>query len=766
MKINVDGRDITVSGQETLLTSLLANGFDVPNLCYLKELSPYGGCGLCLVEIQGMAKPSRACTVMPQEGMIICTTSERIEKSRQATLGLLLSDHRGDCRPPCRQACPSNQDCQGYVGLLADGQVEDAFRLIMEDNPLPGCIGRVCPHPCEEACRRELMEGPLSLMQLKRFAADTIGKGFTPSMKPSTGKHVAIVGAGPAGLSCAYFLARKGHRVTVYDMMPAPGGMLRYGIPAYRLDKSIVDQEVALIEKMGVTFQYNTKLGQDVSLETLQKEHDAVFVAVGAWESSGLGCEGDTLPGVLGGIDFLEAVAQGNAPAIGNRVAVVGGGNTAMDAVRTAIRLGAEEVHLIYRRTRAEMPAEKLEIDEAEEEGARFNFLVTPESVLSENGRAAGLRLSKMRLGEPDASGRRRPEATDETTDMPFDTIIAAIGQKVRPEGIDSLEKHRWRTIKVDPTTYATNIDGVFAGGDAINDGPGIAISAISHGKQAAGTIDSYLGGCLIPVEKPFLVEQNDVTREDLPDLPETQRMQCHTEAPQGRTKHFREFTKTLTRKEAMQEANRCLECGCCDLHDCRLLPLLRKYSADKTGITGRKRKHAPDHSHPAIWRDESKCILCGLCVRACSDLVGVTALGFDGRGFETAAQPAFHWPMFSSDCISCGYCTTVCPTGALQERRPFEKTPPLPLEKEAIRCGHCDKGCAFELHRYGSRVLKAIPMKQAECCSIGRFAPVVENEHLSTLTDEQMQALRKLLTGDLRAFVGEKPEKVGALRL
>lgn len=766
MNITIDGRAFAVREGDSLLTCLLESGFDIPNLCYLPELEAYGGCGLCLVEIKGMNKPARACAVTPWEGMEVQTTSPRIEESRRMNLGMLLSDHRGDCRPPCHVACPGNQDCQAYIGMLADGQFEEAFRRIMEDNPLPGCIGRVCPHPCEDVCRRKLLEGPLSLMQLKRFAEETAGARFVPEREPETGKTVAVVGAGPAGLSVAYFLARMGHKVTVYEQMPLPGGMLRYGIPAYRLSKDVVDREVARIEGLGVQFTYNTKLGEDITLAALRAAHDAVFVGVGAWQSSGLGCEGETLPGVIGGIEFLQAVASGNPPRLGSRVAVVGGGNTAMDAVRTAIRLGAEDVRLIYRRTRDEMPADDLEIEEAEEEGVRFDFLVAPQSIIEEDGRAVGMRLSHMKLGEPDASGRRRPEATGLTTEEMFDTIIAAIGQKVKPDGIDALEKTRWNTIVADPGTYMTNLEGVFAGGDAVNDGPGIAIAAIGHGKNCAQTIDGYLRGALAPIVEPFYVKQDNITAEDIPPTPAIERVRVQTETPARRIRDFEEFTQTLTPQEAIREAGRCLECGCCDLYDCRLLPLMQQYKAGETDVRGRMRKQAADMSHPALWRDPNKCILCGLCVRTCHSLVGATALGFDGRGFETAAEPAFAWPLMKSDCISCGNCAVVCPTGALQERRPFEKSPPLPLEKEVITCGHCARGCQYELHHYGKRVLKAIPCNRNENCSIGRYAPVLLNESHDAFSAQQETALRKVLTGDLRAFIGELPERIGKIPL
>ena len=817
MKIRVNGRNVSVSAEESLLTGLLQNGFMVPNLCYLKELEPYGGCGLCLVEINGMLKSVRACSVMPTEGMEVQTESPRIIQSRKITLGLLLSDHRGDCLAPCVLACPANQDCQGYIGLIANGQFDAAFARIMEDNPLPGCIGRVCPHPCEEACRRNLLEGPLSIMRLKRFAADTVwadersqnekgmGKSeeivsaayessceknteeaeaitsvYQPNIGNRTGKTVAVIGAGPSGLSAAYFLAKYGHKAVVFDQMEAAGGMLRYGIPAYRLSDEVVDQEVKRIESMGVTFQYNKKLGVDIHLPVLRAEYDAVYIAVGAWESTALGCENDDLPGVLGGIDFLRDVALGKPPAIGKRLAVVGGGNTAMDVARTAVRLGAEKVHLLYRRTRAEMPADKLEIDEAEEEGVLFQFLAAPEAVVEKDNRAAGLRLQMMRLGEPDASGRRRPEATGESKDEAFDTIIAAIGQKVSPDGLDDIEKHRWRTIRANEETFETNLPGVFAGGDAVNDGPGIAITAIAHGKKAAQAIDGYLRGSLphgekaakavngtqygilTPVSNPFYVLQKDITKDDLPCVPEIERAAYAAEPPEKRVTHFDEYVKPLGKREAIREASRCLECGCCDFEDCRLLPLLQKYDAQDTELSGLMPKKERDDSHPAVWRDENKCILCGLCVRICGELVGAAALGFDRRGFETGARPAFDQPLKQSECISCGHCADVCPTGALQARLPFAKSPALPANIEEMVCERCESRCRFDLYRYGDFVLNAVPQEINQCCSIGRYGPLIESMPGREWTAREAEALYHVIAGDLAAYRGDFPVNIG----
>lgn len=762
-----NGKSLRGHAGQTVLDALLENGIEVPHLCQMAEMNPYGGCSLCLVEIAGMAKPVRSCATMLGEGMEILSKSARLTAARKHTLELMLSDHLGDCRPPCRNRCPAHNDCQGYIGLIASGQFAEAIRIIKEDNPLPGCIGRVCPHPCETVCRRGLVEAPLSIAHLKQAAADVdlaTGKPYRPSVAPETGKRVAVIGAGPAGLSAAYFLRRRGHAVEIFEAMEAPGGMLRYGIPAYRLPKHVIDTEVGLIEDLGVTIHYNQKLGREIDLNKLSREYDAVFVAVGAWQSSNLGCKRDDLPGVFGGIDMLEAVAKGEAPALGDRVAVVGGGNTAIDAARTAVRLGAKEVTLIYRRSREEMPAEPWEVAEAEEEGVRFRFLATPQEVLEQNGRACGLRLQKMRLGEPDKSGRRRPEPIEGALeDVPFDSVIAAIGQKIRPDGLDALELTPKGTIKAAKGTYQTNLDNVFAGGDAINDGPGIAISAISHGKFAAQAMDGFLRGEMRPVVEPFLVEREDFSKENLPPLPEVPRVETTFLPVKERITDFREIALTYTPEEAMAEASRCLECGCCDYYDCQLLPLLQKYGVEKQRYVGVTHKIEKDFSNPLIWRDGNKCVLCEQCVRICREKVGVGALASEGRGFFATTMPAFELPLAESSCISCGECAQYCPTGAIQERHAFAKTPPLPIDKVTATCGYCSKACQMELHYFGNRLLKVYPLDNTRSCSLGRFGLVLANDAkngcLPQLDAEQEAALLRTVLGYMEYWEGKKPQ-------
>ena len=516
--IKIDGIEFQAAPGTTILEAAQSVGIEIPTLCHDKRIEEYGACGICVVEAAGIPKLLRACSTKISDGMDINTKSERVVKSRKFALDMLLSNHTGDCKAPCSLACPAGTDCQGYVGLIANGEYEEALKLIKQRIPLPAAIGRVCPHPCQTACRRGLVEDPIQIAYLKSFVADIdleSENAFVPELAELNGKTVSIIGGGPAGLTAAYFLRIKGYSVKIYDKMPKMGGMLRYGIPQYRLPKELLDKEIKLIEELGVEMINNKTLGVDFTIESLKAESDAVVVAVGAWKSSPMRVEGENLEGVYGGIDFLRTVIEGKPLDIGKKVAVCGGGNTAMDACRTAVRLGADEVYIIYRRTRDEMPAEKLEIKEAEEEGVIYKFLTNPAEIIGVDGKVSSIRLQVMELGEPDASGRRSPvpvEGKFETLDV--DSVIMAIGQQTDINGLDGLELTRKNTIIADESTFMTNIEGVFAIGDATNKGASIAVAAIGEAHKAADVIDSYLNGYIVGYRKPFVVEKQ-VTAED-----------------------------------------------------------------------------------------------------------------------------------------------------------------------------------------------------------------------------------------------------------
>ena len=750
VNIFINGKECKADTEKTLLDNILDNGINLPHLCHNPEIESYGGCGLCLVMVEGINKPLRACSTTVNEGMKVTTSTEVLEKSRKVSLSLILSDHTGDCKAPCFKACPTHQDIQGYVGLIANGETEEAIKIIKKDNPLPRSIGRVCPHPCEEACRRSHLEGAVSICSLKRFASDECAD-YIPECEAKNGKKIAVVGGGPAGLSCAYFLLLRGYSVDVFEAQSQAGGMLRFGIPAYRLPKDVLDKEIENIEKMGARFNYNKKLGRDFTVETLKTEYDAVFVGTGAWKSSSLRVDGDDALGVIGGIDMLYKTAIGENVELGKNVAVVGGGNTAIDAVRTAVRLGAENVTLIYRRTESEMPAEKDEIKDAKDEGVNFKFLVAPLNVVTENGKVKGIKLQKMELGEPDASGRRSPVAIEGETEILYcDTIISAIGQQVVSDDVKELELTKKGTVSADECSFKTSLEGVFAAGDVINKGPDIAVRAIAGGKNAARSIDCYLNGIDLTPELLQYAENKSFDKEVLSGTEKIDRVKVTLENADVRKKSFNEVASVLTKEEAQKEASRCLECGCASVYDCQLLPLMREYDSWEMNISGKTRQYQKDKSHPFIVRDNNKCILCGLCVRACNEVSHTENLGLFGRGFGTIPMNAFDLPLSESNCVSCGACVNTCPTGALTSRTPTVKNIVLPYLESKFICKGCENACEFTRRTINGKTVKMMPVDLRKSCSLGVFGLVaVENS-----TDENIISYIK---GDLRNYKGDE---------
>ncbi len=478
-------------------------------------------------------------------------------------------------KAPCRLACPAGLNVQGYVQMVKKGLYKEALEIIMDDLPLPGVLGRICPHGCEDACRRCEVDQPVAIRDLKRLAADKFDpRDIEIACAPRRDEKVAIVGAGPAGLSAAYHLARKGILSTIFEALPEPGGMLRVGIPAHRLPRDILAGEIELITNLGVELKTNTPLGPDLTVDDLfEQGYKAVYLALGAHKGIEMGIPGEKAQGVRQGVDFLREVNLTGKTAVGKKVGIIGGGNVAIDVARSAVRLGAEEVTIIYRRTRTEMPAWEEEIQAAEAEGTKIIYLSAPQEVLTRDGKVVGLRCIRMELTEPDSSGRKRPiPIPGSEYDIEIDQLVPAIGQRPDLSAIEDgtgLTFTRWGTAEVNAITYATEREGVFAGGD-LQTGPWVAIGAIAAGKEAAESICRYFDG------KDLAAGREPVTIEDpiYRPVPEGETVRARAKMPElsleQRRGNFNEVELGYDEAAGQAEADRCLNCGyCCECYQC-----------------------------------------------------------------------------------------------------------------------------------------------------------------------------------------------------
>ncbi len=681
IKVTVNDREVEVYDNLTILQALLQEGIHIPHLCYDIRLErSNGNCGLCVVELGADGdRDVKACQTPVKEGMIIHTSSPKLENYRKVRLEQLLSDHNADCVAPCVMTCPANIDIQSYLRHVGNGNFQSAIQVIKDNNPFPIVCGRVCPHPCEAQCRRNLVDSPVAINYVKRFASDwdlSQETPWLPDKNPATGKRIAIVGSGPSGLSAAYYSAINGHDVTVFERLPHAGGMMRYGIPEYRLPKATLDKEIDSMKKLGVKIMTGKALGTHISLEDLNKDFDAVYLAIGSWRATPLHIEGENLEGVWLGIQYLEQVTRGVNIRLGDNVVVIGGGNTAIDCARVALRKGAKSVKLIYRRTREEMPAEPYEVEEALHEGVEMLFLMAPNSIVAQDGRKM-LHCIGMTLGEPDRSGRRRPvpvEGSDIVIEA--DTIIGAIGQSTNTQFLYNdlpVKLNKWGDIEINGKTSQTSEIKIFAGGDCVT-GPATVIQAVAAGRHAAEAMDSFLTkGYVKEATVDYSCSRGSM--EDLPKwefnaMPKLARAKMPALSVAERNKNFDEVELGLSEQTARAEARRCLKCGCSERFTCDL-----RKEACSHGIEFKNPIHERPYipivdDHPFIMRDHNKCISCGRCIAACAEIEGPDILTFYMKHGRQLVGTKSGLPLQETDCVSCGQCVTACPCGALDYRR------------------------------------------------------------------------------------------------
>jgi len=522
------------------------------------DLAKCSSCGDC-VEVCPVALPSEF-----EQGL---TTRKAVFKRYPQAIPSAMSISKNGTSP-CKIACPAHISVQGYVALIAAGKYKEALDLIREENPFPAVCGRICTHPCETKCTRGQVDEPVSICQLKRFVADEVmpsGNDTPPAPLESKNRKVAVVGSGPGGLTAAYYLALWGYQPTVFEALPVAGGMLAVGIPSYRLPKDILNSEIDFIKSVGVEIKTSTPVGGSLTLDDLKAQgYEAVFIAAGAHKNNPMGVDGEDLEGVVPAVGFLRDANLGTSVKVGDRVAVIGGGNVAIDAARTALRLGAREVTIVYRRSRREMPAAEEEIEEAEEEGVALRYLAAPTRVIGSGGKVSALECVKMELTEPDESGRRRPVPVKGSEfKLDVDMVIPAIGQSPDLSFLGTnghIEVGRGSTIKADDVTLETGIPGVFAGGDVVL-GPATVIQAIAQGKEAAISIDRYLCGGDLRAGRERDFREVEVPLEG---IERQARARTPKVSPEERKKDFREVAREFDAEAAKAEAERCLACGLC----------------------------------------------------------------------------------------------------------------------------------------------------------------------------------------------------------
>lgn len=667
VEFKIDGKIIVANDGETILQAATRNGIAIPSLCYNQKISRTTSCFVCVVKDVKSGRFLPSCSSIPAPNQEIESGSSEVTDMRQTALNLLLSEHAGDCEAPCTLACPAHANVEEYVRAGKNGDFLESLKIVKKRIPLPMSVGRVCPRFCEKDCRKNVTGSPVAINDFKRLAADLYYDTYMEEIPASIGKKVAIVGAGPAGLATAYFLRLNGIDVTMFEAMPKAGGMIRYGIPEYRLPKDILDREIAHFVKMGVKIEYGKKLGENLDLAELKKNFDAVAVTIGCWKASGMRCEGEEL--VTQGSDFLREVALHDTKYTKpGKTIIVGGGNTAMDCVRTSVRLGSSDVTCFYRRTEAEMPAEKIEIHEAKEEGVKFQFLVAPVKV-AKRGDKLVLTCQRMELGEADASGRRKPVVIPNSDfEVEADTIIGAIGQRTDAPSCLTSDKYGNLAFELE--------ERIFSAGDC-NTGAATVVEALGGARMLANKIvELFTGEKVVDEANPIYVSRghwSHLKQDDLvyvnENCSESKRVEQSLIDISKRKGTFDEVAATFTEDEVKEEGKRCIECSCSAKGDCMLRTHAKDYSCNVDAIKGEKLKVSYDNRHSVIIQDRGKCIKCGACVKICKEVINKNLLSAKRRGFFTNVGTAFD-KGFPSSCKDCLECVKACPVGALDTKK------------------------------------------------------------------------------------------------
>ena len=740
MTLTIDGRQVAAAEGDTILTAARRAGITIPTLCHVADdRQPERACGLCVVEIEGRDGLVHACRTPAEAGMQVRTNTEATEAARKEILAALCETHFGDCKAPCNLTCPGQINVQGYIAHVAKRQYAEAVRLIMERNPFPFSVGRVCPRFCETRCRRILVDEPVSINHLKRFVADwcmTHKVDLKIPREPATGKRIAVIGGGPAGLTGAFFLARKGHDVTVYEANPKLGGLLRYGHPEYKIPKDVLDYEIGQILRLGISVKLNQRWGEDFTLQSLKDEgYDAILVATGTPVDETLDLPGCALANVIPATRFLRDVNEGGRREYGRSAAVFGGNNIAMEVARSLLRCGVEQVTVIYPRAQTEMPANQRNIREAEREGVQFLLMASPIDFKQTANGAIDVELIRMKLGEPDKRGIRYPEAIPgSNVHIKVDTVVVSQGLsacKDRFEGGElerTLELTPKNNLKANPRTALTNHDGIYAAGD-VTSGPRSVIQAVVSARRAAESIHADLMGTTKPVESRFNFTRgksfDNVDLRNFAGIAIKLREKMPARPPETAIQDFDEIKLGFSEKMALTEARRCLSCGCTayDRCDLKRLAMAHKLDPNKTGM-GKKPIYDKDLSHPVIAVDLNKCIFCQRCKTVCP----YNALELDAASFDDKGRAQGITLRFNERCVSCGKCVDHCSTGALNKKDQIVPMVNEPVRRVRSTCPYCGTGCQIVFKVKGDTIIEVtadpdMPPNYGDLCVKGRFA-------------------------------------------